>query len=293
MTEFATFSQSRRPRGVRGRGRERPLFMSSQDALERLSNIWAGLPDCSLIVFRHIQKTGGSSVVRVFEDVLQRDLQWSVSGYWTPCWRGRASYLAQGRLRWLRGLRALAEEAHMSNQTFTRMDWSHRSKRMLDTPPWHLRQLFHVHHPDAVECGGMPALQRELGRLRPVAHALPCRVVVAMLVRDPWSFFVSWWYYVGARRCGHCRFREFLRLNPNAQAHMAIGGAARKYSEPLRRRHLERDPALKSAMRSMLRGVDLLGPTERVSRSRKQPHARTHAERADPHSPSSRLRAHS
>ena len=107
---------------------------------------------------------------------------------------------------------------------------------------------------------------------------------MAMLVRDPWSFFVSWWYYIGAKRCGFCRFREFLGLNPNAQAHMAIGGAARKYSEPLRRRHLERDPALKSALRSMLRGVDLLGPTERVS-----PCPRVYGEPCDPKSSSARL----
>lgn len=234
--------------------------------LHRLTSVWSGLPPCSLVIFRHLQKTGGTSVVRLFED-LQRDLQWSVSGYWTPCWRGRSQHLAQGRLRWLRGLRMLAEDAIKANGHYANSSASFigsSSSRFLDTPPWAARQLFHVHHPDAVECGGLPALQLELGRLQPIAHALQCRVVVAMVVRDPWRFFVSWWYYVGARRCGHCGFREFLSLNPNAQSHMAIGGAARRYSEALRKRHLSRDPTLIDALRGMLRGITLLAPTERL-----------------------------
>jgi hypothetical protein len=81
--------------------------------LERLAAVWSGLPSCSVVVLRHLQKTGGSSVVKLFED-LQHDLQWSVWGYWTPCWQDRASHVAQGRLRWLRGLRRVAEQANRS-----------------------------------------------------------------------------------------------------------------------------------------------------------------------------------
>ena len=51
--------------------------MASAD-LSRLTTIWQGLPSCSAIVFRHLQKTGGTSVVRLFED-LQRD--WSDARY--------------------------------------------------------------------------------------------------------------------------------------------------------------------------------------------------------------------
>ena len=91
----------------------------------RLVDVRKGLPDCSLIVFRHMPKTGGTSVVRLFED-LQRDLQWTVSSYWTACYRGRASYLAQGRLRWLRGLRMA-----LSNRS-RGIKW----RSPLDSAPW-------------------------------------------------------------------------------------------------------------------------------------------------------------
>ena len=83
------------------------------EQLTRLATLWSGLPQCSIIVLRHLQKTGGTAVVRLFED-LQRDLQFSVAGYWTPCWRGRSSHVAQGRLRWLRGLLRLLESAPSS-----------------------------------------------------------------------------------------------------------------------------------------------------------------------------------
>lgn len=224
-------------------------------ALNRLATIWSDLPACSVVVFRHLQKTGGSSVVKLFED-LQHDLQWSVAGYWTPCWRNRAQYVAQGRLRWLRGLRRLLTLANGSAVAARQL--------LLDTPPWSPRMLLHLHHPDSTECGGLPALQRELDRLRPHAATLTCRIVVTMLVRSPWSFYVSWWYYAGSRRCGECSFEEYLALNPNAQAHMAVGRKARDYSDALRARHAARDGQLRSELAQTLRGVDVLGPTGRL-----------------------------
>ena len=146
--------------------------------LHRLTSVWSGLPPCSVVIFRHLQKTGGTSVVRLFED-LQRDLQWSVSGYWTPCWRGRSQHLAQGRLRWLRGLRMLAEDAIKANGHYANSSASFigsSSSRFLDTPPWAARQLFHVHHPDAVECGGLPAAARaEQAATHCACVAVPCR----------------------------------------------------------------------------------------------------------------------
>ena len=222
-------------------------------SLERLGAVWAGLPGCSVVVLRHLQKTGGSSVVKIFED-LQRDLQWSVAGYWSPCWVQRREHVAQGRLRWLRGLRRVAELSNGSEALARHL--------LLDSPPWASRLLLHVHHPDSTQCGGMPALLREVDRLRPVAPSLSCNVVVAMLVREPWSFFVSWWYYAGARRCGECSFARYLELNPNAQSHMAVGGKAREYSDELIARHRSRDRRLRSDLRQALRGIDLLGPTE-------------------------------
>ena len=36
--------------------------------LRRLSSIWLGLPSCSVIVLRHLQKTGGTSILKLFED---------------------------------------------------------------------------------------------------------------------------------------------------------------------------------------------------------------------------------
>ena len=122
--------------------------------------------------------------------------------------------------------------------------------------------FMHVHHPDSAECGGMTALQHEIGLLRPLAPSLPCHIVVAMLVRDPFAFYVSWWYYVGARRCDNCAFSRYLQLNPNAQSHLAVGGKARQYSEALLARHAARDPALRTTLRDMLRSVDVLGTTE-------------------------------
>ena len=110
---------------------------SQQAGLERLTAIWSGLPTCSVVVLRHLQKTAGSSIVKLFED-LQRDLQWSVSGYWTPCWRHRSVHVAQGRLRWLRGLRKLAQLTNGS------ADPRSRQSLLLDTPPWRLRMLLHV-----------------------------------------------------------------------------------------------------------------------------------------------------
>ena len=227
----------------------------SQAALHRLTTIWSGLPACSVIVLRHLQKTGGSSVVKLFED-LQQDLQWSVAGYWTPCWRSRATHVAQGRLRWLRGLRRLATLVNGSLDAARQL--------LLDTPPWSLRMLLHVHHPDSIECGGLPALQRELLRLRPHVAPMPCHTVVAMLVRAPWSFHVSFWYYAGRRRCGECSFLQYLELNPNAQAHMAVGRKAREYSDALRARHAARDGRLRLELAQTLDGIDLLGPTERL-----------------------------
>ena len=224
--------------------------------LTRLTSLWSGLPQCSVIAFRHLQKTGGTSVVKLFED-LQRDLQFSVAGYWTPCWRGRSVHVAQGRLRWLRGLRKIAELANGSSI-------APKDLQLLDTPPWRARMLLHIHHPDSVECGGLEALQRELGRLRPYAPSLSCNIVVCMLVRDPMRFFVSWWYYIGAKRCGDCSFVRYLQLNPNAQSHMVIGGRGRVYTEALLQRHQNRDPALKEQLAASLKGIDLLGPTERL-----------------------------
>jgi len=42
--------------------------------VKRLSEIWAGQPECSVVVFRHLQKTGGSSIVDQFYE-LQRDVR--------------------------------------------------------------------------------------------------------------------------------------------------------------------------------------------------------------------------
>lgn len=110
----------------------------------------------------------------------------------------------------------------------------------------------------------MSALEREIALLRPLAATLPCRVTVAMLVRRPWDFYVSWWYYIGARRCGYCGFAKYVGLNPNAQSHLVVGGAPRRYSAALRARHFARDPLLVSVLRTTLAGVDLLGVTERL-----------------------------
>ena len=159
-------------------------------AFHRLATLWSGLPTCSVVVFRHLQKTGGTSIVKVFED-FQRDLQWSVEGYWSPCWQGRGTHVAHGRLRLLRGLRMLASAAAEAGTSYSTRGTSHQyngtlalaamSASHLDAPPWPRRHLLHVHHPDAKDCGGLPALQMEVDRLRPVAHSLACHVVVAML----------------------------------------------------------------------------------------------------------------
>ena len=85
-----------------------------------------------------------------------------------------------------------------------------------------------------------------------------------MVVREPWAFFVSMYYYAGARKCGGCTFAEFLRINPNAQSHMAVGNYPRHYSAELLARHASHDPQLRSQLEQVLDRVDLLGTTEEL-----------------------------
>ena len=75
-----------------------------QDHAARLVRIWEGLPNCSIVIFRHIQKTAGTSVRSLFEN-LQRDWQWSVHAYWNPCWKGQAPGVAIERMRLVRSMR--------------------------------------------------------------------------------------------------------------------------------------------------------------------------------------------
>lgn len=230
------------------------------EPLNRLTSLWTGLPSCSLIIFRHIQKTGGTSIVDQFYE-FQRDGQWTVAGYWSPCYQGRGHLVAVSRARWLEGLRQLAQAAAAAQR---HGETSERLLGRLDSLPWHARQFFHLHHPDATFCGGMQYLQRQLAQLRPIAPALGCRLTVAMLVREPWPFYVSWYYYIGARRCGYCPFEEFLRLNLNAQSHLALGGAPRIYSDELRNAHERADGRLTGELRTVLQQIDVLGVTERI-----------------------------
>ena len=153
------------------------------EPLNRLTSLWTGLPSCSLIIFRHIQKTGGTSIVDQFYE-FQRDGQWTVAGYWSPCYQGRGHLVAVSRARWLEGLRQLAQAAAAAQR---HGETSERLLGRLDSLPWHARQFFHLHHPDATFCGGMQYLQRQLAQLRPIAPALGCRLTVAMLVREPWQ----------------------------------------------------------------------------------------------------------
>lgn len=227
--------------------------------MARLLDLWSGLPRCSVVVFRHLQKTGGSSVVRQFLE-LQHDLQWSVSGYWSPCWQGRGEHVGRSRLRWLRGLTALGRQANTSMGRTSKWPLT----GALDLPPWPTRHLLHVHHPDAATCGGMATLQKEIATLRPFAPILGCKVTVAMLVREPWPFFVSWYYYIGAKRCSYCGFDEFVRLNVNAQSHLAMGGTPRVYSSMLRARHEARDSTLRRQLATVLAGIDVLGATQHL-----------------------------
>ena len=226
--------------------------------MRELLNTWSGLPQCSLVVFRHLQKTGGSSIVRAFHE-LERDMLWTIYGYWSPCWQGRSQLVARGRMRWLRIVRMLGERANSSDAgTRTPQSWL----RELESVPWPTRMLFHLHHPDSMVCGGLESVQAELAKLRPVLPALGCRVTVAMIVREPWSFFVSWYYYIGAARCGWCTFERFVELNPNAQSHLALGGAPRIYSDKLRAQHARRDPLLLARVHAIVAGIDVIGVTE-------------------------------
>ena len=228
--------------------------------MHELLNTWSGLPQCSLVVFRHLQKTGGSSIVRAFHE-LERDMLWTIYGYWSPCWQGRSQLVARGRMRWLRIVRMLGERANSSDAgTRTPQSWL----RELESVPWPTRMLFHLHHPDSMVCGGLESVQAELAKLRPVLPALGCRVTVAMIVREPWSFFVSWYYYIGAARCGWCTFERFVELNPNAQSHLALGGAPRIYSDKLRAQHARRDPLLLARVHAIVAGIDVIGVTERL-----------------------------
>ena len=74
---------------------------------------------------------------------LQRDLQWSVSGYWTPCWRGRAVHVAQGRLRWVRGLRLPCGLALRLRRTAARK-WVTRRRRRGGRPDPLMRNREHA-----------------------------------------------------------------------------------------------------------------------------------------------------
>lgn len=240
-------------------GEESASSIEAVDHLRRLTSLWSGLPSCSVIVFRHIQKTGGSSITDQFYQ-LQEDMQWAVTGYWSPCWKERGFFAAPTRVRYVRALRALGERVIKRGANSSVVP-----PHGINGPLWATRQFFHLHHPDSTQCGGLRGLSEEVALLRPLAPALGCHVSVAMLVREPWSFFVSWYYYIGARRCGHCSFVEFLRLNLNAQSHLALGGAPRIYSAALRTRYESRDDSLRMELDRVLGGVDVLGITENLN----------------------------
>jgi hypothetical protein len=221
----------------------------------QLQKFWSGLPNCSVVVFRHLQKTGGTSIVQTFE-ALQQDLRWSVSGYWNSCWRSRSPIMAISRLRWLRGLRlALTRDGAAALNV----------PGVLDHTPWRPRAFLHVHHPDATHCGGLRALQEEIERVRPLAVPAGCHIVVAMVVRRPWDFYVSWFLYNGASRCGRCQFGDFVLANPNAQSHLVLGLYPRRYSRSLLAMHRSRATELKRQLKATLRGVDLLGTTDNLA----------------------------
>ena len=55
---------------------DRLVSMAPSPSIDRLVSLWSGLPSCAVIVFRHLQKTGGTSILRQFQH-LQADLQFS------------------------------------------------------------------------------------------------------------------------------------------------------------------------------------------------------------------------
>ena len=225
-----------------------------QDHAARLVRIWEGLPNCSIVIFRHIQKTAGTSVRSLFEN-LQRDWQWSVHAYWNPCWKGQAPGVAIERMRLVRSMRERLAAGEKS--------LAPPMAPVASGPP-HLRQLHLLHHPDSTFCGGMRGLERELHAARPSLLSRGCRTTVAMMVREPWSFHRSWYVYIGARRCDRCLFPAYVELNPNAQSHLVLGYRPRVYDAELRRRHVQRDPALARELDEQLRAVDLVAPMERI-----------------------------
>ena len=195
----------------------------------------------------------------LFEN-LQRDWQWSVHAYWNPCWKGQAR----------RGDRADAPVRSMREHLAVGAPLG-RGRRRAAPPmapvaagPPHLRQLHLLHHPDSTFCGGMRGLERELHAARPSLLSRGCRTTVAMMVREPWSFHRSWYVYIGARRCDRCLFPAYVELNPNAQSHLVLGYRPRVYDAELRRRHVQRDPALARELDEQLRAVDLVAPMERI-----------------------------
>ena len=96
--------------------------------------------------------------------------------------------MAVSRLRWVRGLRLALEHSLLKAA----------EPGVIDRGAWRPRAFLHVHHPDATQCGGLQALQREVERLRPLAAPAGCHVVVAMVIRHPWEFYNSWYVYSGA-----------------------------------------------------------------------------------------------
>jgi hypothetical protein len=159
-------------------------------------------PRCALVIFRHVPKTGGTSVKNLFARLELGELFEAHTIERKRChrWADDSRSACAGRA--LDGLALVRDFA-------TALSEGRAPSR---------RVFLEIHiedgHADVVD-----AILAEADAARPAARRAGCRIVTSMLVRDPFSYYASLFRYSGARECGGCTLERYVEQHPNAQAH--------------------------------------------------------------------------
>lgn len=182
------------------RALNRPLAEDADASSSSDPPKWS-FPKCSLIVLRHIPKTGGTTLKNLFNrlELAGHFEAHTIDRKRCHSWKDAGEHTCAGRA--LDGLSLV--------QSFEREVVS----GSLRLP----RRIFLELHVEDGFLDVVTAVLDAIDRLRPHAERLGCRVVTALVVRDPYTYYPSLYRYSGVHECHGCSLEQFVAQHANAQ----------------------------------------------------------------------------
>lgn len=219
---------------------------------------------CALIVFKHIEKTAGSTLAKWFHELARRGALTYHSGWFPVPGHCAVCRPRSGGTEWVPG--CLCKDYSAKDYVLSQFERRvfHRNRRpswtfLNDSSPRPWRAVLEVHGHDV----NLPDILRRVVRMRNEPDA-NCRMYATTVWRHPVAHWISRYafhVYTGMMflRKGESLppLLEWVQENPNDQTHDLLRGV-------IKNRRLRNDPLLHRLAMQTLRHFDLLFPMEQV-----------------------------